>query len=142
MICSPFAPELLHASTMYGHASGWIRHASKAVPRLLMCMQQGFVEELKRAPAAARPALEALARLYGLTRVERHMAVYLATGALKAKLAPAVRLAVNGTCAALSAQGGKPALLLCDGFGVPDHLLAAPIAFDWKAIGTVGEMRT
>ena len=66
------------------------------------------------------------------------MAVYLANGALQPEHAAAVRLAVNASCAALAAQGGKPALLLCEGFGVPDHLLAAPIAFDWKAIGSQG----
>jgi len=25
---------------------------------------------------------------------------------------------------------------MCEGFGVPDHLLQAPIAFNWQQIGT------
>lgn len=99
-------------------------------------MLQGFVRELQRAPTSARPTLEALARLYGLTRVEKHMAVLLAHGAMQAQHAAVVRLAVNHVCAALSAHNGRAALLLCEGFGIPDHLILAPIAFDWKAIGS------
>jgi len=43
---------------------------------------QGFVEEVQKGPANAKPALTLLATLYGLTRVEQRMAFYLATGAL------------------------------------------------------------
>ena len=50
----------------------------------LKCLShmQGFVEEVQKGPANAKPALTLLATLYGLTRVERRMAFYLATGAL------------------------------------------------------------
>lgn len=96
---------------------------------------QGFVEELGAAPAAARPALTALARLYGLTRLERDLGTFLAAGALAPDQAPALRAEVNALCAALAARGGRPALALCAAFGIPDHCLAAPIAFDWRAIG-------
>ena len=41
---------------------------------------QGFVEEVKKSPADAKPALTLLATLYGLTRVERSLASYLAAG--------------------------------------------------------------
>ena len=41
---------------------------------------QGFVEEVQKGPANAKPALTLLATLYGLTRVERRMAFYLAAG--------------------------------------------------------------
>ena len=96
------------------------------------------MDELQRAPASARPALQVLARLYGLTRVERSMAVLLANRALAPEAAPAVRHAVNADCAALSASGGRPALQLCESFGIPDHLLLAPIAFNWMSIGSDG----
>lgn len=57
-------------------------------------------------------------------------------GALQAPQAAAVRLGVNKLCQDLSAEGGKAIWALCDGFGIPDELLFAPIAFDWKLIGT------
>lgn len=41
---------------------------------------QGFVEEVQKGPANAKPALTLLATLYGLTRLERRMAFYLAAG--------------------------------------------------------------
>ena len=41
---------------------------------------QGFVEEVKKSPEDAKPALTLLAALYGLTRVERNLAFFLAAG--------------------------------------------------------------
>ena len=93
------------------------------------------MEELGSAPAAARPVLTALARLYGLVRLERDLGFFLASGALAPGQAPLLRAEVNGLCAALMAGRGRPALALCAAFGIPDHCLAAPIAFDWRAIG-------
>ena len=46
---------------------------------------QGFVEEVQSSPANAKPALTLLAALYGLTRVERRLAFYLAAGMLLPK---------------------------------------------------------
>lgn len=94
-----------------------------------------FSEEIATAPAAAVPALRQLASLYGLTRVERGLPFFLASRALRPDQAGAVRLAVNSLCRQLVADGGVAMLALCDGFGVPDELLAAPIARDWTAIG-------
>lgn len=48
----------------------------------------------------------------------------------------AVRLQINRLCAQLAADAGKLALVMCEGFGIPDHLLQAPIAFNWQQIGT------
>lgn len=104
-------------------------HAFKLV------LNQGFVDELESAPAAAKPALTALARLYGLTRLERDLGTFLAAGALAPRQAPDLRAEVNALCGALMAGDGRPALALCASFGIPDHCLAAPIAFDWRAIG-------
>lgn len=42
---------------------------------------QAFSEELQTAPAAAQGALGKLATFYGLTRVERGLAFFLASGA-------------------------------------------------------------
>lgn len=80
--------------------------------------------------------LQALALVYGLTRVERSLAFFLAAGVLCAKKAAALRLAVNSLCAQLSANQGKTLVRLCDSFGIPDHLMSAPIAHDWQLVGT------
>jgi acyl-CoA oxidase len=94
-----------------------------------------FVAELANAPASSAAALEALATLYGLTRVERASSFLLAAGALTGDDVSALRSRVNELCGALAADGGRAALDLCAGFGVPEHLIQAPIASDWRAIG-------
>ncbi len=50
--------------------------------------------------------------------------------------AAAVRSAVNAACAVLSSDSGWAALRLAESFGIPDHCLQAPIAFDWRQIGS------
>ncbi len=50
--------------------------------------------------------------------------------------AAAVRAAVNAACVVLSSDGGWAALRLAEAFGIPDHCLQAPIAFDWRQIGS------
>ncbi len=80
--------------------------------------------------------LQLLCSLYGLTRLERNSGFYLGAGALDSRTISSVREHVNAACALLSAKKGALALRLCDGFGVPDHLIAAPIAQDWRRIVT------
>jgi hypothetical protein len=55
-------------------------------------------------------------------------------GALSGADVAALRNHVNAACRALAADGGRLAIRLCDGFGIPDHLLHAPIAFDWRTM--------
>lgn len=74
--------------------------------------------------------------MYGLSRVEANVASYLASGAISGPQAGALRVAVNEGVAQLSANNGRTLLLLCDGFGLPEHLLPAPIAHDWRLIGS------
>lgn len=88
-------------------------------------------------PAAARPALKVLAVVHGTTVAKRSAAFYLSRGALCARGFSALRDAQNSACATLCSGGeNAPALKLADGFGIPEHLIAAPIATgDWKTIG-------
>ena len=122
---------------------------------------QGFVEELAAAPADAAGPLRQLAMLYGLTRLERSAAFHLAHGVITGaeqftrlskkeerkierhpvlpgagEQAKTARAAVNALCGQLAARRGEVAVALCDGFGIPDELLLAPIAFDWRVIGS------
>jgi acyl-CoA oxidase len=94
-----------------------------------------MLQEVQAAPAAAKAGLLAMAQLFGATRVERSLASYLAAGVLNGADAAALRAAVNKACRQLGGNGGRPALVLCEAFGIPDHLLAAPIAFNWRRMG-------
>lgn len=93
---------------------------------------EAFAAEVERAPEALRGALGLLCSLYGLCRVEKGLETYFATGALPASAAAALRRQILALCAQLNADGGRLALALCDGFGIPDHLLQAPIAHGWR----------
>lgn len=94
-----------------------------------------MLQEAQAAPTAAKAGLLAMAQLFGATRVERNLASYLAAGVLNGADAAALRAAVNKACRQLGGNGAKPALVLCEAFGIPDHLLAAPIAFNWRRMG-------
>jgi acyl-CoA oxidase len=95
-----------------------------------------LLEEAEQAPARLRPALEKLCLLYGLIRIEKGMIAYLAGGVVHGEGGVGgVREAVNGVCRELVMGGGgegKVVVAICDGFGIPDHLLQAPIAFGWE----------
>lgn len=94
-----------------------------------------MLQEAQAAPPAARAGLAAMAQLFGATRVERHLTSYLAAGVLTGADAAALRAAVNRACRQLGGDGAGPALVLCKAFDIPDHLLAAPIAFNWRTMG-------
>lgn len=60
----------------------------------------------------------------------------LQVGLLNGADAAALRLAVNKACRQLGRGGcAAPALKLCDAFAIPEHLLAAPIAQNWREMG-------
>lgn len=98
-----------------------------------------FRQELGSAPAAWRPALERLCLLYGLCIVESHLAIYLEHGALRPQAVSGLRRKINDLCSYFAANGAAVALSLCDGFGISDFLLQAPIATrnggGWHDIG-------
>jgi acyl-CoA oxidase len=93
-----------------------------------------FLAEAKAAPEGLRGVLGTLSLLYGLSRVEEGAAAYLAGGALPGSALALLRKKIHALCGTLIADGGRAALALCDGFGVPQHLLQAPIAQDWRGI--------
>jgi acyl-CoA oxidase len=99
-----------------------------------LCLQI-FLSEVGRAPTSLQVPLASVAWLYGATRVEKRQSSLLAAGVIGAADVAALRQAVNDACKELGGNGAKPALRLCEGFAIPDHLLQAPIAFDWRSIG-------
>ncbi len=70
------------------------------------------------------PTLQNLAELFALTLIEQHRGWYLENGWLTAKESKSVDRSVDALCAALVTQ----AVTLVDAFGIPDAVLAAPIA--------------
>jgi acyl-CoA oxidase len=79
-----------------------------------------------RADAALRPVLDRLACLFALSLIERHAAWFLEKNYIEGVKAAAIREEVNQLCAEVRGE----ALALVDAFGIPDALLAAPIAID------------
>lgn len=77
------------------------------------------------ADMAVRMALEPLAQLYAMSRLEAHLDWYLEKGVFEAPKARAVRAQVNTLCGEIRPD----AVAYVDGFGIPDDILAAPIAF-------------
>ncbi|MEM7353744.1 MAG: acyl-CoA dehydrogenase [Acidobacteriota bacterium] len=71
-----------------------------------------------------RRALEPLVDLYALAAIERDRGWFLEHGYLESSKAKAIRKLVNQLCREVRQQ----AVPLVDGFGIPDALLAAPIA--------------
>ena len=85
-------------------------------------------------------ALVPLTALFALSRMERDMAALLTHRLLSLDQATAVGDASRSLCAQLSTVANE----LVDAFGIPDHLVAAPIASDWRAFNETdnqGEVR-
>jgi acyl-CoA oxidase len=93
----------------------------------------GFVSALDATAEAfdepTQSALERLRMLYALERIERHAGWYLAQGYLDEAKARAVTHEVNALCGQLRPD----AVALADAFGIPDPVLAAPIALGQRA---------
>ncbi|CAK4626871.1 unnamed protein product [Aphanomyces euteiches] len=79
--------------------------------------------------ADLRPTLTKLALLHGASCVQRDLGWYVCNGAVSTDLGNQVDDVVKSLC---SAEGlGNDALHLIDSFGIPDYVIAAPIALDW-----------
>ncbi|MDX2194465.1 MAG: acyl-CoA dehydrogenase [Gemmatimonadales bacterium] len=87
-------------------------------------VHEAFRDAIPQVGGGTREALLRLADLYALSMLERHEGWYLANGLFEAPKAKAIRAQVNALCAELRPH----AVALVDGFGIPDALLAAPIA--------------
>jgi acyl-CoA oxidase len=83
-----------------------------------------FLEAVATAPEELRPHLSELAALYALARIEARLGWYLEAGYVEAGKSRAIRRQVNELCSRVR----PAAVALVDAFGIPDALLAAPIA--------------
>lgn len=82
-----------------------------------------------RLSAATRGVMQLLWALYGLRRVEVDLAWFLSEELLPPSGGRAVSEAVRGLVSVLAPH----AMALVEAWGIPDHLLATPIAGDWTA---------
>ena len=80
-----------------------------------------------------REPLDALLQLYALSKLEKASRFFLEYGAMKANEVAALRKDINGICNDLNKT--KMTALLVDGFGIPDFIIRAPIARDWRKLG-------
>ena len=96
-----------------------------------------FSEELSSVPGEWKDPMEKLCILYGLCRIEAGMTTYLEHGALPGQAVSSIRQSIHTLCSYFVSSNASIAHSLCDAFGIPDHLLQAPIAVDtWHNIGT------
>lgn len=75
--------------------------------------------------------LTKLCQLYGLSELEANLAWYMEEGYIEGSRAKAIREQVDGLCQELKPEASA----LVDAFGIPDALLAAPIALSFPDLG-------
>lgn len=96
------------------------------------CLENFTKEAGKADPPQLRPVLALLSSLYGMTRIEKDLAFFLTAGVINAQDASSLRDRIHAAFGVLVADDGRLALDLVEAFGIPDHLLQAPIALDWR----------
>ena len=89
----------------------------------------GFEASSAPAPRGAAGILGEMALLWALRRVEADVGWFVAEGGLSRDVARALAPAIRSRVRCLSSI--VPAVVA--GFGIPPHLVAAPIAGDWEA---------
>jgi len=87
-------------------------------------VHERFRARVEAAPDALRPVLDRLRALYGLERLYEDRGWFLENGLMSGAQAKAIRDQVNALCVELRPEVAG----LVDGFGIPDAVLAAPIA--------------
>eukprot|EP00179_Madagascaria_erythrocladioides_P024190 CAMPEP_0198335816 /NCGR_PEP_ID=MMETSP1450-20131203/20562_1 /TAXON_ID=753684 ORGANISM="Madagascaria erythrocladiodes, Strain CCMP3234" /NCGR_SAMPLE_ID=MMETSP1450 /ASSEMBLY_ACC=CAM_ASM_001115 /LENGTH=623 /DNA_ID=CAMNT_0044040505 /DNA_START=93 /DNA_END=1964 /DNA_ORIENTATION=- len=89
-----------------------------------------FAQRAQEADPGLQPVLVELCMLYGLGRLEKDSAFFLSTGSVSPKQAIAIHDRCNELCRSLGQDRGALLLQLCDGFGIPEQFITAPIARD------------
>ncbi|KAK9806580.1 hypothetical protein WJX73_004625 [Symbiochloris irregularis] len=88
---------------------------------------------IQQAPSSLRQILTQITTLHALHRLEADMAWLLTEGVVPLKFAKEVPLEIRALCQELAPSSQA----LVDSFGIPDHLVAAPIATDWEGYNRV-----
>ncbi|KAJ8907785.1 hypothetical protein NDN08_007889 [Rhodosorus marinus] len=101
---------------------------------------ENFFKEVQRAPPALRDTLQELAVLFALEKMERNAVFYVCDGVIDADGLENLRRRVNDQCNVVSGADGERLNILCEGFGIPEHLITAPIAKGWREFHTSPEI--
>jgi len=119
----------------------WMKHESDLIQASSLAYgEMVSLRQMVQAAGRMGGALVPLTALFALSRMERDMAALLTHRLLSLDQATAVGDASRSLCAQLSTVANE----LVDAFGIPDHLVAAPIASDWRAFNETdnqGEVR-
>jgi acyl-CoA oxidase len=89
------------------------------------------MQAIPSAPSASQALLSTLAQLHGVSIINEEAAFFYSSGSLPVGSLSCMRDVQLQLCSQLMTGGGAALLQLCDGFGIPDHCIQAPIAFDW-----------
>ena len=112
----------------------WMQEASDEVQGLSQAFAERVIverciEASENAPANLRPVLKQLTQLYALSRIEADLGWFLSEELITPKTGKQVVAGVRHLCTHIAPL----ALILCDAFGIPDHMHHAPISGDWVA---------
>ena len=110
----------------------WMQEESDLIQHLAHAFGERVVNEqmllaIAQADDTLKADLEALRSLYCTSKLETWMGWYLSEGLLTPSAAHVVYANSQGLCRDL----GSRAVELVDGFGIPEHMIHAPIAKDW-----------
>jgi len=116
----------------------WMHRESDTVQAATQAFGEREVLEAGiRALTTLSPSLRALLgpllQLYALTRLEADLAWFLCEGLVRPEVGAAVPQRARQLCADLAPHWRT----LVDGFGIPEYLVAAPIAADWTEYNKV-----
>jgi acyl-CoA oxidase len=103
-------------------------------PDALLQSNTGMLQAIDSAPAHYWEHLQTLAHIFGINVLLENATFFYAHGVFEMRMDEMLRSQLLDAMAMLMADGGQPALQLCEGFDIPNHCLQAPIAFDWRRI--------
>ena len=131
-LATSMASQLSGGATVF---DVWMHRESDAVQAAAAAFGErmvfdAFAQAVAKAPSPSlQAALRPLLVLYGVDCVERELSWYLTEGVLAMPIAKGVA----PTARALCAQVGSDMAFYTQAFGIPEHLVCAPIAGDWEA---------
>lgn len=88
---------------------------------------QKFQRKVKSAPEGVQPILKILRSIFALHRLQQDLAFFCGEGFMSWTQAKAIKRELQH----LYTEFAPHVLRVVEAFGVPDHVLSAPIAFDW-----------
>ncbi|KAK9829677.1 hypothetical protein WJX72_007299 [[Myrmecia] bisecta] len=94
---------------------------------------EACIRAVAEAPHSVAVVLRPLATLYALRRLELDLGWFLTEGMLSVALGKAVPGLIRELCKELAPVSQQ----IIEAFGIPDHLIAAPIAADWTEYNKV-----